>query len=55
MHSSAVKVIYVVVMIGLIIGIDLAFFRGSSHTLQRLVANVAIVGVFVGGYFAFLK
>ncbi len=55
MHHPAVKVFYVIVMIALIVVVDVAFLRGSSHTLERLIVNIAIVGVFVGGYFAFLK
>ena len=55
MHHPAAKALYLLLMITIIVGVDLAFFRGSSHTLERLIANVVIVGLFVGGYFAFLK
>lgn len=37
-------VAYVLVMIGLIVGVDVLFFRG--HALARLLVNVGIVLVF---------
>jgi hypothetical protein len=45
-------VLYVVAMVGLIVGVDVLFFR--SHSWARLAVNVGIVLVFVGFYFRFL-
>lgn len=52
--TPVAKGVYVAVMISLIVVIDLTFLRGSNHTLERLITNVAIVGVFLGAYFAFV-
>lgn len=52
MNSTASKVVLLVVMIATIVGMDLAFFRGSSQTVARLIANVCVVAVFGAIYFA---
>jgi hypothetical protein len=44
--------LYVVVMAGVVVGVDVLFFRG--HVWERLAANVGIVLVFVAFYFRFL-
>jgi hypothetical protein len=44
MTSPMSVVIYVVVMIAIIVGVDVAFFRG--HIWARLMVNVGIVLVF---------
>jgi hypothetical protein len=50
---QAAAVIYVLVMVGLIVGVDVLFLR--HHFWPRLIANVGIVAVFVVVYLAFLK
>ena len=52
MGRSATGALYVVVMAGVVIGVDVLFFRG--HVWERLAANVGIVLVFVAFYFRFL-
>jgi hypothetical protein len=45
--------LYVLVMIALVVGVDLLFFKNQFWA--RLAVNVGIVLVFVGFYFRFLK
>ncbi len=45
--------LYVVSMIVVIVGVDFAFFR--NRLLERLIANIGIVLVFVAFYLRFLK
>ena len=49
----AVTVLYVLAMVGVIVGLDILFFR--NHFLARLLVNVGIVLVFVAFYLRFLK
>ncbi|EGD56514.1 hypothetical protein [Gordonia neofelifaecis] len=53
MSRQLVTAIYLLVMIALIVGVDFAFLR--DQTGLRLIVNVAIVLVFLGGYFLFLR
>ena len=53
MGRSAVGALYVVAMVGVVVGVDVVFFRG--HPWERLAANVGIVLVFVAFYFRFLR
>lgn len=46
-----VIVLYVVAMIAIIVGVDVAFFRGRFT--ERLIVNVGIVLVFVAFYLRF--
>jgi hypothetical protein len=46
------RALYVVVMVGVVVGVDVLFFRG--HVWERLAANVGIVLVFGAFYFRFL-
>ena len=46
-------VLYVVVMAGVIVGVDLVFFRNRSGA--RLIANIGIVLVFAAFYWSFLR
>ncbi|MFG2692684.1 hypothetical protein ACIHEI_30160 [Kitasatospora sp. NPDC051984] len=46
-------VLYVLAMVGLIVGVDFAFFR--DHFWPRLLVNVGIVLVFLACYLRFLK
>jgi hypothetical protein len=45
--------LYVVAMIAVIVGVDLAFFR--SRFWERLMANIGIFLVFAAFYLKFLK
>ncbi len=47
--SPALSALYVVVMITVVVSIDTAFFQDRPEI--RLVGNIAVVAVFVGGYF----
>lgn len=53
MSRQVVNVIYVLVMIAIIVGVDVAFFR--FRFWERLAANVGIVLVFVAFYFRFFR
>jgi hypothetical protein len=46
-------VLYILAMIAIIVGVDVAFLK--DHFTLRLIVNIGIVLVFIGGYFAFLK
>jgi hypothetical protein len=52
MGRSAVAVPYVVAMAGVVVAVDVLFFRG--HFWERLAANVGIVLVFGAFYARFL-
>jgi uncharacterized metal-binding protein len=53
MGRQAATVLYVLVMVGLVVGVDILFFRHQFW--PRLIANVGIVLVFVLVYFLFVK
>lgn len=53
MGRPAVGALYVAVMVAVVVGVDVLFFR--SHVWERLAANVGIVLVFVAFYFRFLR
>jgi hypothetical protein len=53
MGSSAARALYVVAMVGVVVGVDVLFFRG--HVWERLAANLGIVLVFAAFYFRFLR
>ena len=46
-------VLYIVVMIAVVVGVDLLFFRNLFW--ERLIANIGIVLAFTAFYFRFLK
>jgi uncharacterized membrane protein YfcA len=46
-------VLYVLAMVGIVVGVDVLFLRHQFWL--RLITNVAIVLVFVAFYFRFLK
>jgi len=46
-------VLYVVALIGAVVIVDVLFFR--NRFLERLIANIGIVLVFVAFYLRFLK
>ena len=51
--SRVAGVIYAMVMAAIIVGVDVAFFRGRLR--ERLMANIGIVLVFAAFYLRFLK
>ena len=53
MSKPAAVGLYVFAMVGVIVGIDVLFFR--HHFWQRLLVNIGIVLVFGAFYFRFLK
>ena len=48
-----IAVIYVVMLVAVVVGVDVLFFRHQFW--ERLIANVGIVLVFVAFYCRFLK
>jgi uncharacterized membrane protein YfcA len=50
---QAVAVLYVLAMVGVVVGVDVLFFRHQFW--PRLIANVGIVLVFAAFYLRFLK
>lgn len=53
MGIKAVAVLYLLALVVVVVGVDILFFR--NHVLERLIANIGIVLVFVAFYFRFLK
>jgi hypothetical protein len=53
MNGQMTLVIYVVVMAAIITGVDFAFLQGRFWL--RLIVNIAIVLVFLAGYWKFLR
>jgi hypothetical protein len=53
MGRPAVAVLYVLVMVAVVVGVDILFFRHAIW--ERLAVNVGIVLVFAAFYFRFLK
>jgi type IV secretory pathway VirB2 component (pilin) len=53
MGKSAAIVLYVVLMVVVVVGVDLLFFR--NRFWERLMVNVGIVLVFAAFYLRFLK
>jgi type IV secretory pathway VirB2 component (pilin) len=53
MPKNGHVVLFVVVLIAVIVGVDLLFFR--TRFWERLLANIGIVLVFAAFYFRFLK
>jgi len=53
MGKSAAAALYVLVLVALIVGVDILFFR--HHTLERLAANVGLVLLFAAFYFRYVK
>jgi hypothetical protein len=45
--------LFVVVMVAVVVGVDVLFFR--NHVWERLIANIGIVLVFAAFYWRFLK
>jgi hypothetical protein len=53
MGRRAVDALYVLAMVGVVVGVDVLFLRHLFW--ERLIVNVGIVLVFVAVYFRFLK
>ena len=53
MTKNIYVVLFVLIMMALIVGVDLLFFK--NRFWERLIANIGIVLVFVAFYFRFLK
>jgi preprotein translocase subunit SecE len=53
MGHQAVVLLYVLVLVVVVVGVDVLFFR--NRFWQRLIANVGIVLVFWAFYVIFLK
>lgn len=53
MHNPAIFVPLILVMVALIVGVDLLFFRDRTWFWERLAANVGIVLLFGAFYFRF--
>ena len=53
MGKQAVVVLYVLVMVAIIVGVDVLFLKGRFW--PRLLVNVGIVAVFGAFYLGFLK
>ena len=53
MGRQAVVVLYVLVMVAVVVGVDVLFFKNQFW--GRLTVNVGTVRVFVAFYFRFLK
>jgi hypothetical protein len=52
-RTRTAAVLYVLALVVVVVGVDVLFLR--HHTVERLLANVGIVLVFVVLYFAFLN
>lgn len=48
MRNAAAAAVTIIVMVGLIVGLDVAFLR--DHGVLRLLVNVAIVATFATAY-----
>ena len=53
MTKNIYVVIFVLIMIAVVVSVDLLFFK--NRFLERLMANIGIVLVFVAFYLRFLK
>lgn len=53
MGRQAAAVLYVLVLVAVVVGVDVLFFR--HHFLERLIVNIGIVLVFAAFYWRFLK
>jgi preprotein translocase subunit SecE len=53
MTKNMSVVLYIVVMIAVVVGVDLLFFK--NRFWERLMANIGIVLVFIAFYLRFLK
>lgn len=54
MGHSTIKALFVINMVLVVVGVDVAFFRGGAWLWARLAANVGIVLLAGAFYFRFL-
>jgi hypothetical protein len=55
MGHQTTTVLYIVLLVGTIVAVDVLFFRRQAWTWERLIVNVGIVLVFLAFYWRFLK
>jgi len=53
MGRQTITALYVLVMAAIIIGVDVAFFRGRFW--ERLLANIGVVAIFAAFYMRFIR
>ena len=53
MRNPAIGALFAVAMAGVIVAVDIVFFRARTWTWERLAANVGIVLLFGAFYFRF--
>lgn len=53
MSKSLLTVAYIALMVAVIVGVDVLFFRGQFW--ERLIANVGIALVFIAFFLRFLR
>ena len=53
MRNPAVIVPFVLIMVAVVVGVDILFFRDRTWFWERLAANVGIVLLFGAFYFRF--
>ena len=53
MGNPAIGVPYALAMVGVVVGVDLLFFRDGTWFWERLAANVGLVLLFGAFYFRF--
>jgi len=53
MRIHTTTVLYVLLLIAVVVGVDMLFFR--NHFWERLAVNIGIVLIFLAFYFRFLK
>jgi uncharacterized membrane protein YfcA len=53
MGRQVAVILYVWVMIGVIVGVDIGFFK--NRPWERLIVNIGVVLVFAAFYFRFLR
>jgi len=55
MRNPAIGMLYALVMVAVVVGVDLLFFRDKTWFWERLAANVGIVLSFRAFYFRFSR
>jgi len=53
MRSSTATALFVLLLVAVVVGADVLFFR--HHVMERLIANIGIVLVFAAFGFTFLR
>jgi hypothetical protein len=53
MGKNTTQIVYVALMVAVIVAVDFLFFRNQFD--ERLIANIAIVLVFITFYLTFLR